>query len=155
MVHLIVVLMGIGLMSYMLASGISYINPTSFESKEKFERWSALNMNLTIAWNRYHDLNGRLPADVAALQGMLSAPGPIPDNMLLTQLTTEFNGWCFEGEVSQGGFNSLKGLATRFPSQYGLSASCGTVGGVDPSWISAAANAQYPLPVVVTYRMSK
>jgi len=155
MVHLIVVIMGIALMSYMLVSGISYINPASFESKEKFERWSVLNLNLTIAWNRYHDLHGKLPADASSLQGALSAAAPIPDDLLLTQLTTGFNGWCFEGSVSRGGYDSLKGLAARYPDQYGLSATCGTTGGIDPSWKAAMTDAQYPFPVVMTYRMSK
>lgn len=155
MVHLIVVIMGIALMSYMLVSGISYVNPASFESKEKFERWSVENLNLTIAWNRYHDLYGKLPPDVAALQSSLSVTAPIPDDLLLTQLTTEFNGWCFEGNVSRAGYESLKGLAARFPDQYGLSATCGFTGGIDPEWKTAMTDAQYPFPVVMTYRMSK
>jgi len=155
MVHLIVVIMGIALMGYMLVSGISYINPSSFESKEKFERWSVLNLNLAIAWSRYHDLNGKLPADVTDLRSMLSVTAPIPDELQLTRLTTEFNGWCFEGNVGRGGFDSLKGLAARYPDQYGLSSMCGTTGGIDPSWKTATSDAQYPFPVVMTYRLSK
>lgn len=155
MVHLIVVIMGIALMSYLLVSGISYMNPSSYESKEKFERWSVLNLNLAIAWSRYSELNGKNPPNVDALKTTLSVTALIPDDMRLSALTADFPGWCFEGSVSQGGLESIKALASKYPDQYGLSASCGTTGGVDSTWTAPANPAEYPAPVIITYRFSR
>lgn len=155
MVHLIVVIMGIALMGYLLVSGISYINPGAYESKEKFERWSVLNLNLTIAWTRYHDFHNRNPSSVADLKSMLSATAPIPDSMVLTQLPTDFRGWCFEGVVTKAGVDSMKALASRYPDQYGLSSVCGKIGGIDPMWRSPVSENEYPAPVAITYRLSQ
>lgn len=155
MVQLIVVLMGIALMSYLLVSGISYVDPSSLESKEKFERWSVLNLNLAVAWHRFESIKGVAPSSTSELEQMLSAAAPVPDDLHLSSLVKPFRGWCFQGQVSQAGYESLRALSLRFPDQYGLSSTCGTTGGIDPTWSAPDAAEAYPIPVVITYRLSR
>lgn len=153
MIHLIVVIMGIALMSYMLLSGISYTNPDAFDAREKVGQWSIQNMALSAAWNKYHILYGRNPVSVIELSSQLVLPLALPEGFALTALTQGFFGWCYEGQANKSSLLAMSSLATRYPTQYGLSAACGAVGGEDPTWRSSLPDA-YPVPVALTYKFS-
>jgi hypothetical protein len=153
MIHLIVVIMGIALMSYMLLSGLSYTNPDAFDAREKVELWSGQNLNLASAWNKYRVLYGRNPASLTELSSELTLPLSVPDDLKMTQMTTGFQGWCFSGQIAGSGLTALQTLATRFPSQYGLSDQCGTEGGISTDWSSRLDSGE-PIPVVLTFKFS-
>lgn len=153
MIHLIVVILGIALMSYMLLSGISYTNPDAFDAREKVGQWSIQNMSLSAAWNKYHILYGRNPVSVDELSSQLALPLALPEGFALASLTQGFQGWCYEGQANKSSLLAMSSLATRYPTQYGLSAECGAIGGEDPSWRSGLPDT-YPVSVAMTYKFS-
>jgi hypothetical protein len=153
MIHLIVVIMGIALMSYMLLSGISYTNPETYDAREKVVQWSTQNLALSSAWTKYRVLYGRNPGAIGELTSELSLPLALPDDLQLSQMTTTFHGWCFTGSVTGSGLIAIQALTNRFPTQYGLSDQCGSENGVSPSW-SSALESSAAVPVVLTFKFS-
>jgi hypothetical protein len=153
MIHLIVVILGIALMSYMLLSGISYTNPDAFDAREKAGQWSIQNMALSAAWNKYHILYGKNPVSIVELSSQLTLPLALSEGFVLTSLTQGFQGWCYEGQANKSSLMAMSYLAKRYPTQYGLSAECGAIGGEDPTLRDGLSDT-YPVPVALTYKFS-
>lgn len=153
MIHLIVVIMGIALMSYMLLSGISYTNPDVYDAREKVASWSNQNLALSAAWSKFHVLYGRDPGSVTELSSTLTLPLSAPDDLHLTHLAPGYAGWCFSGVVGKSGLAALQTITSRTKGQYSLSNECGSPTGISPEWAANLGSLE-SVPVVLTYKFS-
>jgi len=151
MVQLLILVMGIGLASYVVMAGISYFNVDGVKAKEREAEWSTLNLSLAQGWLDFQRLYRRAPLSVEELLSQSVIHVRAPDGMPLTEVGQSYSGWCFSGQARKDDIEALVNLATRYPVTYALDESCGASNGLSSGWSPSGASTQ---SVSITYRLN-